>query len=724
MGLIESHMTTSLFSPLWYRVADLRPKLWRDAEMHAHVYRGHTWYVLQDHASGRSHRFTAPAHYFIRLMDGRCTVEELWQRTEDEFADAAPTQHDTIELLSQLHRADLLHADVLPAVEELFQRFRDGNARKWKQRLASPLAIRMPLFDPDAFLDRTMHRVGPLFTRAGFVAWLALVAAAAALAGSNWPELRSVNLDTLITPANLALVWLGYPLVKLLHEFGHAYAAKRWGCEVHEIGIMFLVFVPVPYVDATATAALPDRHRRLFVAAMGIMVELAVAAIALFVWLAVEPGTVRTLAYSIMLIGGVSTLLFNGNPLLRFDGYYVLADLIDIPNLATRANKYIGYLVRRYVFGIGDAASPVVADGERGWFAVYAPASFAFRMTIMFAIILYVASEFFIVGILLAAWALAMQIGLPLWRQAEFLLSDPGIARHRRRAVGITASIVAGVVVALFALPAPLTTRTEGVVWSPDESQVRAAADAVIERLVAEPNGQIEIGDILLVTSDPELAARVAVLDADLREARARYNSLRSTEQVDADIVKEEIRTIEADLEDARQRLGALTIRSKTNGVFLVDRPQDLAGRYLRQGELIGFVADPSRASIRVAVTQADIGLIRERTQRVDLRLADRIARSVPAHVSREVPAASDRIPSAALGVLGGGMLAVNPDDPDGTETLEKVFHVELEFDRVSASDDARIGARAYVRFGHGYEPVGLQWFRRFRQLLLRQFDA
>jgi putative peptide zinc metalloprotease protein len=592
--------------------------------------------------------------------------------------------------------------------------------RKWKQRLANPLALRLSLFDPNPLLDRTIRFVQPALTRAGFAVWLMTVGAAGMLAASHWNELSSLDLDVLVTPANLVLVWLCYPVVKLLHEFGHAYAAKRWGCEIHDMGVIFLVFIPVPYVDASSTAALPERRRRMLVAGMGIMVELFVAALALLIWLSVEPGTVSTLACSIMLISGISTLLFNGNPLLRFDGYFVLADLIDIPNLASRSRQYVGYLVQRYAFHVDDATSPVMSAGERGWLAGYAVAAFAYRMVIMLAIILYVASEFFVVGVILAAWATATQVVAPLWRQIVFLAADPSIAQRRFRAVFVTAGSLVATLLLLFALPAPLYTKTEGVVWSPDESELRAMADAFVRKLVAVPNTIVDEGAPLVVTDDPDLAARIAVLDADLREALARYYSLRSTEQVDANIVMDEISTIEADLADARQRFDALTIRSPTRGVFLLDRPQDLVGRYLRHGELIGFVADLSRATVRVAVTQDDIGLIRTRTDSVALYFVDDISEPVSARVRREVPAASHRIPSAALGSAGGGMLPVIAEDPDGTETLETVFHLELDVDRPAK----RIGARTFVRFAHGYEPIGQQWYRRLRQLLLRQFDA
>ena len=176
----------------------------------------------------------------------------------------------------------------------------------------------------------------------------------------------------MLEPASLVALWFSYPLVKLLHEFGHAFAVKRWGGEVHEIGILFLVFMPIPYVDASAASVFPGKHRRMVVGAAGIAVELFLAAIATFVWVSVEPGWTRHVAYAVMLVGGVSTLLFNGNPLLRFDGYYVFADAVEIPNLASKANRYVASLAQRFVLGMRRARVPETSPGEAPWLVGYA----------------------------------------------------------------------------------------------------------------------------------------------------------------------------------------------------------------------------------------------------------------------------------------------------------------------------------------------------------------
>ena len=168
---------------------------------------------------------------------------------------------------------------------------------------------------------------------------------------------------------------------------------KVWGGEVREVGLMMLVLFPVPYVDASAASAFPSKWRRAVVAGAGIMAELAIAAAAILVWAAAEPGLVRAAAFNAALIGGVSTLLFNGNPLLRFDGYYVFADLVEIPNLAQRANRQVFHLIKRHAFGLSESASAVTARGEAPWLVIYSVAAFIYRFFIVLGIALFIAGN-------------------------------------------------------------------------------------------------------------------------------------------------------------------------------------------------------------------------------------------------------------------------------------------------------------------------------------------
>ena len=715
-------MSDTLFSPSWYRVAGLKPRIRAHARILRQSFRDEVWFVLQDQAAERSHRFSPAAHHFIGLMDGERTVQAIWEAAGTHLGDAAPTQEDAIRLLGQLHAADALLCDVPPDSMEVFRRYQRNERMVWRRRLWTPLALRFPLLDPDRFLRRTLPLVQPLFGWFGLLLWLAVVGTGAVLAASHWTDLTENIADRVLDPKNLVLLWFVYPVVKSLHELGHAYATRRWGGEVHEIGLMLLVFSPVPYVDASSAWGFRDKRQRMVVGAAGIAVELFLGALALFVWLAVEPGAVRAVAYNVMLISGVSTLLFNGNPLLRFDGYYVLADAVEIPNLGARSNTYLGYLFQRYVLGIKDAESPAHSTGERLWMAGYGTASFVYRIFISFIIITFIAGKFFVVGVVLAIWAVATQVVMPVGKSMSFLVGSSNLRRQRGRALTTSLLLLLAAVGLLFFVPAPSWTRTEGVIWVPEESQVRAGADGFVVSLLAPVGSEVVRGQPLIRAEEPFLATRVAVLDAQLGELMAKYQALLPTDRVQAAMVREEIIAAQANLKRARERASELVFRSPAAGRFIVPNAVDLPGRFLSKGQLVAYVVEPRELTARVALLQDDIALVRQDTRGVEVMLAGWDARPIPARIRREVPGASSQVPTAALGTAGGGPIAVDPRDKQGLATLRQVFQLELALPAEVRSD--YLGARVFVRFEHAAEPVGLQIYRAFRRLLLRQFNV
>ena len=715
-------MSDSLFSPSWYRVAALRPRLRAHVRIVRQSFRDQVWFVLQDVAAERAHRFSPAVHHFIGLMDGQRTVQEIWDAASEQLGDGAPTQEEVIRLLGQLHATDALLCDVPPDSMEVFRRHRQHERMLWKRRLWSPMALRFPLLDPDRFLTRTLPWVGLLLGRVGFLVWLVVVATGAVLAVVHWTDLTENITDRVLDPANLVLLWFVYPVVKALHELGHAYVTRKWGGEVHEIGIMLLVLSPVPYVDASSAWGFKDKGKRMAVGAAGIAVELFLGALALFVWLAVEPGAVRAIAYNVMLISGVSTLLFNGNPLLRFDGYYVLADAIEMPNLGSRANQYLGYLFQRYVFGIKEAESPAHSAGERFWLTFYGITSFVYRIVISFVIIMFIAGTFFIIGILLAIWAIATQVVMPVVKVVGYVATSPGVQRQRKRAVLASLAMVAAVAILLFVVPVPSWTRTEGVIWVPEEAQVRAGSDGFILRLLAPVDSEVKRGQPLIEAEEPFLATRVEVFGAQLEELNAKYDSLMPFDRVQSAMVREQLVAAEANLRRALERQAALVYLSPANGRFVVPNAADLPGRFVTKGQLVAYVVEPKELLARVALVQDDIAMVRQKTRGVEVMLAAWGSDPVAAQVRREVPGASAKLPTAALGSAGGGPVAVDPRDKQGVTTLRQVFQLELSLPAEVRSD--YLGARVYVRFNHGYEPAGFQWYRAFRRLLLRQFNV
>lgn len=711
-----------VFSPLWYRVAELRPRLRSHAQIHRQMLRGHLWYVLQDHASNRFHRFSPAAYLVIGLMDGERSLEEIWLLAASELGDDCPTQDECIQLLARLHGADVLHCDVPPDVVELSQRSRGLRRRRRLAGIRSPLAIRIPLVDPDRFLTATLPFVRPLFGWLGLVIWLLLIGYGILLGALHWTEFTANISDRVLAADNLLLLWLAFPFVKALHELGHGYATKAWGGEVHEMGIMFLVFMPVPYVEASAASAFPEKWRRVVVGAAGMLVEMPLAALAMWVWVEAEPGMLRAIAYNVVLIAGVSTLLFNGNPLLRFDGYYILSDLIEIPNLGTRGNRYVGYLIQRYAYGVRNAVSSANSDSERPRLAVFAVASFCYRLVILVAIASFVATKFFIIGILLAVWSAVLMFVWPLAKSLVFLFTNQRLQEKRMRAIGTTSLFAAGVLGFAFFVPVPFATTAEGVIWAPEGAMVRTGTSGVVEAVVAAPNDSVETGQTLVIMTDPILTAEVRVLEAQLRELHVRYEARVVQNLVDARIIEEEIRHVDEQLALTVRRARDLQVVSPTTGKFIIRFPVDLPGRYFRRGELVGFVMDYGQPIIRVIVPQEDIDLVRNNTERVDMRLARKLAEVVPATIRLISPAPSNFIPNPALSTEGGGWVSLDPRNPKEGKSMEELYYLELE----SPVDlgISNIGGRVYVRFDHGKEPIAWQMYRRLRQIFLERFNV
>jgi putative peptide zinc metalloprotease protein len=583
-------------------------------------------------------------------------------------------------------------------------------------------AWQFPLLDPERFLQQFVSLVRPFFSWWGAVLWCLIVGPALLVGAAHWSDLTTNLIDRATTPQNLVLLWFLFPVIKVLHEFGHAFAVKVFGGEVHEMGIMLLVLSPVPYVEASASSAFASKWQRAVVGAAGMIVELVLAAIAVYVWVSVEPGTVRTLAYNTILIAGISTVIFNGNPLLRFDGYYILADVLEIPNLRQRANTYLSYLCERYLFGRDDAPASHATTGERTWFITYAVTSFIYRVTVVIAILLYLTDQLFVLGVVFAVLTACTWFVLPLGKGVKYLFTSPRIRLVRGRAVAVSMAMVAGLVAVLALVPAPFRTRAEGVIWVPDEAFVRADIDGFVERVVARPGSTVRPGDLLVVCDDPAIATEVKVLEAQLREIHARIREQRVDDLVKATMLEEELRYIEERLARARERQSELMIRSHAAGTFVLPKAEDLPGRFVKRGELLAHVVDLKTITVRTIVDQNDIDLIRHQTQEVQVRLAERLADPMPASVKRLVPAASEELPSPALGSGGGGQVALDPQDPKGQKAIKKLFQIDLELPLQNGI--LNVGGRVYVRFDHGREALAAQWYRQGRQLFLARFNV
>ena len=716
-------MAAPLTSALWYRVAGRKPQLRSHARIFRHRYRGEVWYLLQDPASSRLQRFTPAARLILSLMDGTHTVAQLCDIANRRLGEHAPTQDEVIQLLGQLHAADLLQSDVSPDVAELIARGDREDRARHRRSFANPMALRIPLWDPDRFLNFFEPALRVVWSRWGALMWLAVVLPALFLVPPHWPELSNDFTDRVLALDNLVVIYFAFPFIKALHELGHATAIKAGGGEVHDLGVILLVLLPVPYVEASASTVFRSKYQRAVVGAAGVVFELFLAALAFYGWLIIEPGLARAVLFNVMVIASVSTIIFNGNPLLRYDAYYILSDLIEIPNLAGRSARYWSYLLERYAFGVGEAEAPDASRGEKAWLLFYGFFATAYRIMVTIVIALFIAGRFFFIGVLLALWGVVAMAVFPVLRGVTHMAANPRLRRRRRRAFGVTFAVVLACLGFLLFVPMPYHSYAEGVLWLPEEDIVRAGASGFFDSFLAQPRSEVVKGDPLMKSHDPTLQAELRRSQGKIAELQAEYATAFVSDQTKAQIVKDKIDSESANLGLIRQRAAELVARAGADGVFVVPEAADMPGRFYKKGEPLGYVIGKARALVRVAVRQDAIGQVRLATDRVRLRLAESVPTVLEGRVVREVPAGDETLPSPALASQGGGDIATDPRETKSPKALQRVFQVDVEL-RAPEERINGFGQRVYVRFEHRMEPLWTQWYRGIRQLFLTTFNV
>jgi putative peptide zinc metalloprotease protein len=703
--------------------APARPALRPGLRLSRHTYRGAPWYVMEDPSTGKSHRCTLGGYLFIGRLDGRRSVEDIWQEVVEDLGEDAPSQDDILQLLSQMHSADVLLLGHAPDVREVLERRRKTDRAILKQNVLSPMSFRIPLWNPDRFLERTAPLARPFTGPLGLLLWAGLIVSALLVLGESWGELTENVSDRLLSAGNIAIMIAVYPVVKAIHELGHGYVAKRYGAEVPEMGVMFLVLFPVPYVDATAAAAFRSKSRRAYVGAAGIMVELALAAIALHLWRVLEPGLARAVAYNVMVIGGVSTVLVNGNPLLKFDGYFVMADLLEMPNLAQRANRFWGHITQRYAFGVPGMQDFHATRGERIAFVLYAPLAFAYRIFISLTIALFLAGTYLFAGVVLALWSLTMTLGKPVGQALWELVQGPRLARVRGKAWAVTIACVVAVAGAVSLVPVPLSVRTQGVVWVPESAQVRAGGAAFVAEFRHPSGTPVTAGTPIAALTEPVFEAELAVLEAALREAELGLAVAQVEGPAAAAIAALTLADARAARDEARARAAERRAVAPVDGVFVAAlQPGDAPGRYLAQGAPLGAVLPEAPGTIRAVVLQRDIDLLRRGLRQVTVAPFAAPWQAHETTILREVPAGQFTLPSPALGSIGGGPIPVDPRDEEGTGALARVFQLELAAPPQVLQ--AGYGGRVLVAFRLDPEPLGQRLWRGARQLVLERLDA
>lgn len=715
-------MTNRFHSPNWHRVARLCPRVRPNVRVHYHRYRGQSWYVLQDPATGKIHRLTPAAYTFVKSLDGETTVDAIWHQMAADLEDDAPAQEDIISLLAELHQADILNGRQAPDGEALQYQMARQRRAALINAVRHPLSTTIPLWDADEFLNRHAEKARVLFNRSGLFLWCVVVLPALFLSAFYVRELWNQAYEDLISVKGLLISAFVFPVMKLIHEAGHAFALKSFGGSVHRTGVILVAFLPMPYVDASGAAALPSKAERTIVGAAGMMAELFVAALAVYFWSTAEPGFARDVALCTISIAVVSVLVVNGNPLMRFDGYYILTDVVELPNLAQRSSKFWSRRLAYWLAGVRDERPEYDSFSERVWFACYGPLAFVYRIVVILGLSLWVAKEYLAAGIALAALALLNAIAVPAASGAARMLRQAdaqGISRMARSRIGAISTAAA---ILIFVVPLPLSTRSEAIVGLPETAYVRASVDGFVATVHASPADRVAVGDPVVTLQNAPLTTSLGLDRARLMELQARLTAEQFNERALAEVTRAEIAEAQQKLNATEVKIGQLTLSSGQSGTVVSPAGTDLAGRYFNKGEVIAIIRPDEARLLRVLVRQDDIELVRQRASNVNVLLASDLDAGLRARVVREVPAAGKDLPSRALTVAGGGQLSEEAGDNGEARASESVFVVELELEK--SIEKPAFGSRAYVRFDHGVESFASQAYRRLRQLFLTQFNA
>jgi putative peptide zinc metalloprotease protein len=731
---------------------------------HRQHFRGQAWHVVQDPVNNAFFRLHAAAYQFLGMLDGRRTVAQAWRACTGRGGDEALTQNEAIQVLGQLYAANLLQADLPPDAEGLFQRYRKRKGKELRDRLANFLFARFPLLDPDRLLNALAGTAGLAFTPVGFALWAAVLAVGAYFAATCWGDLAREGrgmLDAGRLVAALPLMYAAFVLAKLVHEFSHALACKRLGRrspgggEVHEMGVMLLVLAPMPYVDASSAWLLRSKLHRTIIGAAGMMAELALAAGAVIAWSATadaaEPWQRAThaLCYQVILIASLATVVFNANPLLRFDGYYILSDLLEIPNLSERSRLYLLYLVKRLAWGVDGLTSPANSAGEAGWMVAYGLASAVFRVFICVQVVLLLAERYFVVGLALAVAAAGVWGLVPLGKFVHYLLASPELQRTRGRAIATTGIVLVALVAGMGLVKVPDRWRVEGFVEPAQLAVVHAQVDGFVRQVlptdqpVAGPDANAphrdhdpnsELGTLLLAAENRELQVeRQGLLHqrqaTAARQRLARLNSAHEPRYLAlVQTLDENLAQLDRQTELLDGQIRSLVLRAPLGGTWVCPQAERLDGAFLRHGQGIGMVATLDRPVVRATAGQRLAGmLIAEADRQVEMRLAGRPEEPIGGSW-RILPAEQDsRLRPWDPSPAGpdGGTWPQARSHPAAQAQLpaeqQRGFAIEVT-PTIPASPYLLPGQRVVVQFQLPPKPLLAQWWRSIRQLGQQRF--
>lgn len=611
-------------------------------------YLGKGYWVVKDPIGLKYYRFQEEEYAILNMLDGKSSLDDIKDRFEAEFPPQKLTLEDLQQFIGSLHSSGLI---ITAALDQGYQLYNRARTRKRKERLAACtniLSIRFKGFDPDRLLNGMYPYVRWVFHPVTVTLCLMLMLAAGAMVLTQFDAFRSKlpGFYQFFTPTNGLWLALVLGCTKVVHEFGHGLTCKHFGGECHEMGVMILVLTPCLYCNVSDSWMLPSKWRRAAIGFAGIYVELMLAAIATFVWWFSNPGLLNNICLNIMFISSVSTIFFNGNPLLRYDGYYVLSDLMEIPNMRQKASSILNRKMGEWFLGLEYPDDPFLPQRNQLLFALYSIAAVCYRWVVTFSIMFFLYKLFEnyhvkIIGQMIIMMSLYGLIVMPLWKLGKFFYVPGRLDKVKKPRFYLSLTVVVGLLAFLFFVPLPYRIFAPLEIELDRGDTVFVMIPGSIVELRVKPGDQVEKGQVLAVLENNDIELQISQLLREREQLDVQLRTLRRLEQEkQIPAMEEAYRAVLRQIEERREDQNRLVLRATRDGTVIPaqirERRPDTGGMlptwsgtpfdavnqhaYLSAGDPLCMIGNPKNMKATLVVTQSQKDFVRSKLK-VDVNL-------------------------------------------------------------------------------------------------------
>ena len=688
--------------PMGQAAEHLAVKLRPDLIVQPQFYEGMTHYVVKDPIALKYFRFKVEEYFLLQQFDGKQTLQDVKRLFERKYRPQTISVDDLIRFASQLHEAGLIQVDTPDQAKALITRRRKNKWKKVWQFFANILFIKIPVIDPERLLTWMYPYFRWIFTRAFVVTSLVMMGAALLSVLSNWSIFysRLPDFHSFFNWHTIFYFWISLAVVKIIHEFGHGLTAKHYGGEVHEMGMLLLVLTPALYCDVTDSWLLPNKWKRIWISGAGIFVECFVASIATFIWWNTEPGVLNSLMLATMFICSVNTILFNANPLLRYDGYYVMADWLEIPNLRVKSTQFFAYAFQEKVLGLEVPVQSYMPRSRRTLFVTYAIASYLYRWLVTFSILFFLYQflkpyKLGSISAILAVGSFVPLIFMPMYQGVKFVRQPGRMRKVKKARAAAYFAAFAAIVAAILMIPTPLQITGSLVLQPAEPKPVYAEVPGQVVRYYVRDGDYVSEGDPIAELSNLEKQRERYAIQEEIDVNRSAFDSAFLTQKVgDRNIGRvhlELAQKLEPALQSVVEQIGKLTLRAPRDGMIVGMPHPETIGQWLRPGgagpgghpsKPLCVVADPRRLEARVIVDQSDIDLIHEAEDPTAwVKVYGTGSKTYRSKVARVAQRNQEDVP-AELSNMAGGEIATKPNQATGQiEPLSAVYEVVIPID-------------------------------------------